>query len=92
MISNIPGHLMGKKSLPVVQELKSDFITSSETAKVTQVDRYQGLLETLMLPVNPQRQKVPKPTENEEEKHLPKVGSSSLFHLIIVYRSFLKMR
>lgn len=66
---------MGKKSLPVVQELKSDFITSSETAKVTEVDRYQGLLETLMLHMNPQRQKGPKPTENEEDKYLPEVGS-----------------
>lgn len=66
---------MGKKSLPVVRELKSDFITSSETAKVTQVDRYQDLLETLVLPMNPQRQKVPKPTENEGDNYLPEVGS-----------------
>lgn len=77
MISDIPGHLMGKKSLPVVQETKSDYITSSETARVTERDRYQGLLEALMLPKNPQRQKMPKPAENplaEEDKYLPEVG------------------
>lgn len=68
---------MGKKSLPVVQETNSDYITSSETARVTELDRYQGLLEALMLPQNPQRDKKPKTAENllaEESKHLREVG------------------
>lgn len=72
MISNIPGHLMGKKSLPGVQETKRDYITS----KVLELDRYQGLLEALMLPKNPQRQKMPKPAENllaDEDKYLREV-------------------
>lgn len=68
---------MGKKSLPVVQETNSDYITSSETARVTELDRYQGLLEALMLPQNPQRDKKPKTAENllaEEAKYLREVG------------------
>lgn len=71
------GHLMGKKSLPVVQETDSDYITSSETARVTDMDRYQGLLEALILPKNPQRHKMPKPADNllsEEDQHLREVG------------------
>lgn len=77
LFSNIPGHLMGKKSLPVEQETNSDYITSSETARVTEMDRYQGLLEALMLPKNPQRDKKPKTAENllaEEAKYLREVG------------------
>lgn len=77
MVSNIPGHLMGKKSLPVVQETRSGYMTPSETARVTDLDRYQGLLEALMLPKNPQRQKMPKPAENllaEDDKYLREVG------------------
>lgn len=68
---------MGKKSLPVVQETNSDYITSSETARVTEMDRYQGLLEALMLPKNPRRDKMPKTADNllvEEDEYLREVG------------------
>lgn len=68
---------MGKKSLPVVQETNSDYITSSETARVTEMDRYQGLLEALMLPKNPRRDKIPKTAANllvEEDEYLREVG------------------
>lgn len=68
---------MGKKSLPVVQETNSDYITSSETARVTEMDRYQGLLEALLLPKNPRRDKMPKTADNflvEEDEHLREVG------------------
>ncbi|TWW66609.1 gastrin-releasing peptide [Takifugu rubripes] len=78
------GHLMGKKSLPVVQETNSDYITSSETARVTEMDRYQGLLEALMLPKNPQRDKKPKTAENllaEEAKYLREVSNLLLLAL-----------
>lgn len=68
---------MGKKSLPVVQEANSDYITSSETARVTEMDRYQGLLEALMLPKNPRRDKMSKTADNllvEEDEYLREVG------------------
>lgn len=73
---------MGKKSLPVVQETKSDDITSLEQAKITQLNQLQRLLEALMMPPaanlmkNPERPNMLK-TENilgEEDKDLPEVG------------------
>lgn len=68
---------MGKKSLPVVPETRSDYIASSETARVTELDRYQGLLDALLRPKNPHPQKMPEPAENllaEEDKYLAEVG------------------
>ncbi|XP_051268561.1 gastrin-releasing peptide [Dicentrarchus labrax] len=45
------GHLMGKKSiesLPELQEPNSDYHTPSETSGVTELDRYERLMEALM--------------------------------------------
>lgn len=67
---------MGKKSLPIVQETKSDDITSSDWAKITELYRIRRLLEALMMPKNPPRPNMLK-TENilaEEDKDLPEVG------------------
>lgn len=60
-ISNFSGHLMGKKSiesLPVLQETNSDYLTPSETAGVTDLDRYEHLMEALMQQKN-QNQMMP---------------------------------
>lgn len=57
-MSNFPGHLMGKKSTESL-ETNSDYLTPSETVRVTELDRYQGLLEALMQQKN-QQQMMPK--------------------------------
>ncbi|XP_062290001.1 gastrin-releasing peptide [Scomber scombrus] len=54
------GHLMGKKSiedLPVLQDSNqdSDYLTPSETAGVTQLDRYKHLMEALLQLKNQKR-------------------------------------
>lgn len=61
-MSIFPGHLMGKKSiesLPELQETNGDYLTPSETARLTELDRYQALLEALMQQKN-QQQMMPK--------------------------------
>lgn len=66
---------MGKKSLPVVQETKSDDITSSNRPMMKLQDLLRRLLEMTMSN-NPQRPNMLK-TENilaEEDKDLPEVG------------------
>lgn len=53
---------MGKKStgsLPEPRETNSDYLTPSETARVTELGQHQGLLEALMQHKN-QRQTMPK--------------------------------
>uniref|UniRef100_A0A3Q3VMK9 Gastrin-releasing peptide n=1 Tax=Mola mola TaxID=94237 RepID=A0A3Q3VMK9_MOLML len=47
------GHLMGKKSLPVLQETNSDFLVPSEN--FADLDRYQGVLQALMRQKNAQK-------------------------------------
>ncbi|XP_070781372.1 gastrin-releasing peptide [Enoplosus armatus] len=45
------GHLMGKKSiesLPELQERNSDYLTPSDTAGVTELDRSERLMEALL--------------------------------------------
>lgn len=78
IISKLPGHLMGKKSL---QGLNSDYLTPTETTMVTQMDRYQGLFEALMQQKNQQRQMVPKAADRrlrsgwrDESTHVREVG------------------
>lgn len=54
-VSNFPGHLMGKKSierLPDPLETSSDHFTPPDVAGATEPDRYQGLLEALVLQQN----------------------------------------
>lgn len=54
-ISNFPGHLMGKKSierLPDPPEMSSGHLTPPDVAGATEPDRYQGLLEALVLQQN----------------------------------------
>lgn len=51
--SNSSGHLMGKKSIespPEVQDSNqdSDYLTSSETVKFTQLNQFQRLMEALL--------------------------------------------
>lgn len=51
IMSNFPGHLMGKKSTeswPELQETNSGYLTPSETAEVTELDQYQRLMEARM--------------------------------------------
>ncbi|KAM7392712.1 hypothetical protein PAMA_007708 [Pampus argenteus] len=57
------GHLMGKKSIEILPDLQdtnqnSDYFTSSETAGVTELDRYERLMEALLQQKN-QKQKMP---------------------------------
>ncbi|KAM7368875.1 hypothetical protein PAMP_013180 [Pampus punctatissimus] len=57
------GHLMGKKSIESLPELQdtnqnSDYFTPSETAGVTELDRYERLMEVLLQQKN-QKQKMP---------------------------------
>lgn len=66
---------MGKKSiesLPELQETNSDYLTPSETARLTELDRYQALLEALMQPKN-QQQMMPK-TANDVLLRLERRG------------------
>lgn len=68
---------MGKKSLPAAQETNREHSTSSETARVTPMDRYQGLLEALVpLPKTPQRQKMPDSADDllAEDRYPREVG------------------
>lgn len=87
IMSNFPGHLMGKKSiesLPELRETDSDYLTPSETARLTELDRYQALLEALMQQKN-QQQMMPKTANDvllrlrsgwreEEREYLREVG------------------
>lgn len=90
-MSNPPGHLMGKKSIESVPELQdttqdSDYLTPSETAVVTELDRYERLMEALLQQKN-QKQMMPQTAdrllwlrsgwrEEDRDKYLREVTSS----------------
>lgn len=58
-LSNLSGHLMGKKSIESLQETgNSDYLMPSASAGVTVMERYDGLMGALMQPKN-QKQKMP---------------------------------
>ncbi|XP_047426205.1 gastrin-releasing peptide [Mugil cephalus] len=65
------GHLMGKKSIespPELQEANPDYLTPSETARLTGLDRYEHLMEAVMQPKN-QRQAPPQTANRLHRLH-----------------------